>query len=96
MKRTFYVKIIGGNYIGETVYTIVFARYLKYTIEDTEVAIYELIKKIKTSVEFERKIFHTDWADYKIIDSEEYAEGMEGIIKYNDMDLERKIKNGEL
>lgn len=96
MKRTFYVKIIGGNYNGETACTIVFARYRKYTIEDTEVAIYELIKEIKDSVEFERKIFHADWADYKIIDSEEYAEGMEGIIKYNDMDLERKIKNGEL
>ena len=96
MKRTFYAKIIGGNYNGETACTIVFARYRKYTIEDTEVAIYELIKEIKDSVEFERKIFHTDWADYKIIDSEEYAEGMEGIIKYNDMDLERKIKNGEL
>ena len=96
MKRTFYVKIIGGNYDENTIYTIIFARYLKYTIEDTEVAIYELIKEIKDSVEFERKIFHTDWADYKMIDSEEYEEGMEGIIKYNDMDLERKIKNGEL
>ena len=60
MKRTFYVKIIGGNYNGETVCTIVFARYRKYTIEDTEVAIYELIKEIKTSVEFEKKILHTD------------------------------------
>ena len=96
MKRTFYVKIIGGNYDENTIYTIVFARYLKYTIENTKVAIDELIKEIKTSVEFERKIFHADWADYKIIDSEEYTEGMEGIIKYDDMDLERKIKNGEL
>ena len=96
MKRTFYVKAIGGNYDENTICTIVFARYRKYIIEDTEVAIYELIKEIKDSVEFERKIFHTDWADYKIIDSEEYEEGMEGIIKYNDMDLERKIKNGEL
>ena len=96
MKRTFYVKIIGGNYDENTIYTIVFARYLKYTIENTKVAIDELIKEIKISVEFERKSFHTDWADYKIIDSEEYTEGMEGIIKYDDMDLERKIKNGEL
>ena len=96
MKRTFYVKIIGGNYDKNTIYTIVFARYLKYTIEDTKVAIDELIKEIKISVEFERKIFHTDWADYKIIGSDEYEEGMEGIIKYDDMDLERKIKNGEL
>ena len=96
MKRTFYVKIIGGNYDEKTVYTVVFARYLKYTIEDTKVAIDELIKEIKTSVEFERKIFHTDWTDYKIISLEEYEEGMEGIIKYNDMDLEKKIKNGEL
>ena len=96
MKRTFYVKIIGGNYDENTIYTIVSARYLKYTIEDTKVAIDELIKEIKTSVEFERGIFHTDWADYKIIGSEEYEEGMEGIIKYDDMDLERKIKNGEL
>ena len=96
MKRTFYVKIIGGNYDENTIYTIIFARYLKYTIEDTKVAIDELIKEIKISVEFERKIFHTDWADYKIIGSDEYEEGMEGIIKYDDMDLERKIKNGEL
>ena len=96
MKRTFYVKIIGGNYDENTIYTIVSARYLKYTIDDTKVAIDELIKEIKISVEFERKIFHTDWADYKIIGSDEYEEGMEGIIKYDDMDLERKIKNGEL
>lgn len=96
MKRTFYVKIIGGDYDENTIYTIVFARYLKYTIEDTKVAIDELIKEIKISIEFDRENFHADWADYKIIDSEEYEEGMEGIIKYNDMDLERKIKNGEL
>ena len=96
MKRTFYVKIIGGNYDENTIYTIVSARYLKYTIEDTEVAIDELIKKIKDSIELDRENFHTDWADYKIIGSDEYEEGMEGIIKYDDMDLERKIKNGEL
>lgn len=96
MKRTFYVKVIGGNYDENTIYTIVFARYRKYTIEDTEIAIDELLKEIKDSVEFEKEIFHTDWADYKIISSDEYEEGMEGIIKYDDMDLERKIKNGEL
>ena len=36
MKRTFYVKIIGGNYDENTIYTIVFSIFFIYTIKDTE------------------------------------------------------------
>ena len=96
MIKTYYFKIIGGDRNGKFIYTVTFARYWKYIIDDERMTIDKLIQKIKNEVETEKENFHADWADYKMIDLQEYIEGMEGIVRYKDMDLETQFDNGEI